>query len=50
MRSGRQREVCAGLGQDGGGLDGSELKGVVAAGAERHDGEWEAGRERQDLN
>jgi hypothetical protein len=45
MTSGRQREVCEGLEQDGG-LDGSELKGVVVAGAD----EWEAGRERHDLN
>lgn len=38
MTSGRQREVCERLEQDGG-LDGSDsLKGVVAAGAEWHDG------------
>ena len=49
MTSGRQREVCEGLEQDGG-LDGRDLKGVVVAGAEWHDGQWEAGRERHDLN
>jgi hypothetical protein len=49
MTSGRQREVCEGLEQDAG-LDGSELKGGVVAGVEWHDGKWEAGRERHDLN
>ena len=37
MRSGRQREVCEGLEQDVG-LDGSDLKGVVAGKAEWHGG------------
>jgi hypothetical protein len=50
MTSGRQREVCERLEQDAG-SDGSDLsKGVVVAGAEWHDGQREAGRERHDLN
>ena len=44
-----QREVCEGLVQDGG-LGGSELQGVVVAGAEWNDGWWEARRAWHNLN